>query len=67
MITSVLPSINDDLATTHSSSSFIVAEQAITTIPSMMSTSLSMTNENSTHHDRPRLVTHKINLFCSIQ
>jgi hypothetical protein len=52
IIASVLPSSEDSRAIC--SSSFIVTEEPIL-IPTVMSTSLSITNDNSIHQDNPRL------------
>lgn len=53
VIESILPSSED--SRTICSSSFIVSEEPII-LPAMMSTSLSITNDNSIHQDNPRLV-----------
>ncbi len=53
MLSNVLPSSED--SRTICSSSFIVTEEPII-IQTVMSTSLSLTNDNSIHQDNPRLV-----------
>jgi hypothetical protein len=54
MIASVLPSSEN--SRTICSSSFIVTEEQPIILPTVMTTPISITNDNSIHQDNPRLV-----------